>query len=1011
MTFLRVLATALCLMLGLGALPDTAHADDGPDLIVNGGFESFDGALPDSWSKWAPAGTGSISRIDGVSGDAALALTTDTPTSRLALTQDVTLSEGGGLYRLTYQVWRSGMAGSGQSGVRVNYLDGDGAGGAVFVGLPQNTDGWVTEERLLQIPSNTTKIRVHLFNDVVQGTLRLDDVSLVRPENQSGLIGTLSAAGDIALSWSTEVTGIDHYDILRGTESAPDQVVRSVPGTVLRATDHSWSPGVAYTYQVVGYDAAGTELMRTTEATVTATAADPTTTASIALSERHLTWRAAANAATPLRVLGADGSVLVDGLDVVGSHDLSVDATSVTLVDATGATLATATRASLAHPRLGLDAQTLETTRRIITEGGTPQQAWETILTRVEDGLDAFTSTPDRYAREAAFVYQVTGETRYADLAYDAMLVAIDATPISGDKELEVANPVSSIALTYDWAWSAWTEQQRQTALDYFALTADHMQFGDSPNLVLPDKASNWVGVVRGAELAQHLVARGDGDYGWQDARLTQLIDELDRHLRASTTDLGWFQEGLDYLDYTAMISTPGIQGSFDQGIDALRDAWFTPATTDLILHSIADTTAPARLQWGVADSAGSISFPLYLDRVPAEDLATYLDLYERVQGHRSDGPWYSPGYVTTLFTEWPQTTTPVAQAASADTGDAALPALLDTEAGAGTFRDRVQDADDVLLTMNSRNHQHLGWSGYDSFGLSLIGMDTVWAKQPGKSQTTASLYSRVLIDEQATQATGHGVSTGAREYTGQGGGYWAFDAAGNVGVDTATRESIVDFSGTPTVVLSDRFADDAAHDYVWQLVPQSGVTAELAQETGEFTLRNGDAWLHGVLLDAEDATMTFDQGVFRIARAGVSDAGFDLVLTLGRGEVATTTVDGRTATVGTATYDFTALSDYEPVVEVDPGDGGQEPGGEPGTDPGTGPGTGPGTDPGTGPGTDAGTDPSGSGTNGTVTTITAGDSTRLARTGSEVATLALAAAGLLVLGAALLTARRRTQS
>ncbi|MBN8424283.1 hypothetical protein JF531_07080 [Microbacterium esteraromaticum] len=904
-----------------------AAVEVGEDAVANGSFEQFTGANPDSWGRWNAAGTGEVTRVPGIAGQNAVQITTNTTSSRLALVQDVPVTAG--LYRLDFQVKRTGMSGNGTAGIRINVA---GATSAPFIGGNTDTDGWTPASAWVRVPAGSTSARVHLFNDMVRGTMTVDDVRFSRADADDFVLASITASGDIGLDWDvTDARGADHYEIMRETvgSEAEARLVRRVPAVLTEATDQDWNPGESYVYTVIARDSGGAEVFRTTEATITAPDESNILTSSLAAIEAeadvHLSWAAARDVEGPLSLVASDESLaggdlsdattVATGMEAVGSARAQTLARYFALV-ADGEVIATAARGVQSHPRIMFTDEVRDKITRITSVPGTPQEQLEVITARVDGGVGTSGTSAHRYAREAAFLYQVTGQQRYADLTFEAFEIAADETPFGASQPLDTANPASQLALAYDWAYNGWTNTQRTFAQEYFERAAVLLELADHPNMVWDDKASNWVGVTRGAELAQHLAVRGDGDYGMRDARIARLLDQLSRHAEQGYSESGWYQEGLDYLDYDNMIATTGVLGSFDVGIDAIKEAWYEPQTASLLLHaaSLRQGTGSS-LQWGVG-TGGQPAWPLYFDRA-AEDgeLDRVAAMFERTQGHLAENGWYSPGFGLYTFAYWPEESPPSLRS------DEVLPALYDAESGVAMFRNRIQDADDVLIGLHNRNHDHLGWSGLDTFGLSIIGGDTLWAGQPGKSAADAAKYSRVFVDNEIAQEVGHGRTEASRSYNAQGGGYVLFDGAGNLGVATATREAAVDMTPRATadtiMVLSDSFSDDEARRWTWQLAPQAGVTAEIADSVAgarEIVLRNGDAWMQLTLLDADGAEITYADGVLRIERAGKT-ADFDIVAAFGTGaDLPRVEVIGTVIAIDGFVADASDLAAFEPV-------------------------------------------------------------------------------------------------
>lgn len=741
-----------------------------------------------------------------------------------------------------------------------------------------------------------------------------------------------TATGDISLRWSPP-DDVARFDIYRApTGSAtPDRPWRSVPGTVEAVADVTWTPRAVYRYQVVARDPDGVVLGTTSPIRVRAPARDTTTSSYVSLTRlrdgtTRAAWRIEESATGPLTLRLARGeppgrtpagTVTVEAGTVHGGVVVDGRPTTATLVDGDGRVLATASAAAgLQHPRIGLDDDTVAKIKRVVARPGTPREAWAALTARVGKGPGRSWAGPGRWAREAAFLHVVTGDRHYAEIAYEGFAAAAEELPLDDEVALRTANAVAQLALVYDWASTGWTPGQRATALRTFERTAAYFELLDHPNLVSPDKGSNWVAVVRGAELAQHLAARGDGGYGMRGARIGQLLADLRTHYAHAYSDDGWYQEGLNYSDYESMVAMSGVRASFDAGIDALKDEWYRPDVVGLLLHSVSFRDAPnARLQWGVGTTSSFTALPLYFDRATSPgQLARLVDLFERTDGHRSDDPWYSPGYTTQTLIDWPEVSPDVAGRPPT------LPAVLDHEAGSYTFRNRLANEDDVLVNLLSRNSSHLGWSGNDAFAVSMISHGTTWAGQPAKDLAERRRYSRVLVDDTTTQVTGGGSTRAARRYADQGGGYVEMSAPAAMSVDEAVRHAVVDMTdrGPADTVLAfrDHFADAVVHDWTWQLAPQPGVRARVEKVRGDvtqFTLRNGDSWLRAWLLNTGHARATFSDGALQITRRG-RQAGFAVVLAVGSdGELPSFESSGLRVRVADARLDLSDLGSYAP--------------------------------------------------------------------------------------------------
>ncbi|GAB4050684.1 hypothetical protein [Catellatospora paridis] len=484
---------------------------------------------------------------------------------------------------------------------------------------------------------------------------------------------------------------------------------------------------------------------------------------------------------------------------------------------------------------------------------------------------------------------------------------------------MESANCIARLAQIYDWSYPAWSEAQRAQAIEAFQRAQAFFEVGHHPNIDLPDRASNWVAVIRGAELAMQLAVRGDGGFGLQERRIAGLVDQLRQHLDTAYADTGWDQEGLDYLSYGLTIAVPGIIGSLDAGIGALDASWHRPQFANLLMHSMSAAPGQQRLQWGVGVANGTVAAaPLFFTNTPSAQLPAYLWHYERTVGRLAPVPRVGGSQDLSAILYWPVGV----REQDPDLGPAEVTApLYDDHAGAYQFRSRHSDADDVLVGLQNRNAHHLGWNGTDTFGLGLIGHGTAWARQPAKDYAKLELFSKPLVDGKVEPAVGRGVTLASRCYPGQHGGFLSLDGSGNYQLATARRDVAVDLrpvGGADTVLaLHDTFADARSHAYAWQLSPEPGVQiSHGATENGAatFLLTKGDAYLKGWVVGGEAITFATVNGALQVRQEGTA-ADFRIVLAVGAGTPPVATTEGHLLTLGTTRYDLDDLAAFTPAA------------------------------------------------------------------------------------------------
>ncbi|MFF3839149.1 hypothetical protein [Streptomyces sp. NPDC001930] len=928
------------------SIPTPARAEAAADLVVNGDFEQVtaDGSIA-GWPQNETRASGRAQVLDGAGpdGSRALALDLGDPEDKAAVGQDVPIPDTGTLraYRITFDERAVGLSGYGGDLWARNF------GHDALVGRVTGDTPWRTARAVVLARPGAPAVNLLLALERTTGRLLVDNVRVERVEGD--VVGAnVQPTGAAQLTWNfgTLTQPPASYEVHRSGDRrftpGPKTLLRTVPAA-WTAEDATTRPGRRYTYKVVALAADGTRLATTGAETVTTPsrfldeqATDVLTATSTAQGAR-LAWRLKAGGRTPV-TLHAGGPEVAEGRlgkarkirtcgtdDTSGAMTLTAEelkgATGFALTGRHGEILATATLGSLAHPRMGVTDERLTAIRDAIQQSGTPRSTYDGLVSRVAKGLPGYNYRPGEaqaaLAHDAALLYQVTQDPTYATIAYDAVVESgrtmpfVNGTAHAGAAALETANAATPLATAYDWAYQAWSEEQRTEAQKVLQRVAAYLEVAYHPNFALPTKQSNWTAVVRGAELTLRLAVRGDGPFDLQEERLPQLIDEVGRHLDTAYSDTGWDQEGLDYFGYGLGVGAPGVTGSIDAGIGALKEKWERPRFANLLLHSVSAQADKARLQWGVTTTTGAVPVPgLIFTQVPADQRAAWLWQYERTVG--AGGGTY--GLLHYPYGVAPQD--PDEAPVSVRT------ALLDDHVGSYLFRSRYQDKDDVLVGVQNRNENHIGWGGSDTFALSLVGQDVTWAQQPAKNTARPELFSKPFVDGRPEPVVGRGRTLGARAYAGQGGGFVSLDGSANYRIGTARRDIAVDLrpvGGADSVVaVHDAFADTVAHTYAWQLSPEAGTAITLgATESGAttFLFKKGDGWLKGWVLNPEGAELSVDKGAFRVTRSGTT-ADFRIVVAVGKGAAVPTAVtEGSTLLLGDAAYDLADLKGHLPAA------------------------------------------------------------------------------------------------
>lgn len=939
-----VLLLAIATAAPLAAASASSARAAGLPEILNPDFGSVDTAgLPTSWRAWNPAGSASVEvGADGPGASPAVAITsTSGSTARYALTQSVAVDDATPRRLVVRGLAKGEALSDGFSMIRVQAYD---ASGRVTVPVGKGpylrgSFGWREYSTDVVLPQGTTRLSIEPMLDRSTGTVSFTGLSIEENTKTGSLAASPTKRGTVELDWSLAVEDVARYAVHRAEgEGLPagdaSSLVRSAVATT--TADDTVSPSVTYTYQVQALDDRGTVVATSPTATATtATTFDdrPETTVLTGIETEqgvsHVSWAVPADkTGTALTVqVGSREPQPVDGhgggLDVAGEPG-----NEITLRSA-GEILATAQVGSADHPRALLDPSTVDRVSEQLRDGdATTTAAWEAMLARIAGPGSEYPGNGSGglyRAREAAFVYAITGDRGYAEQAYEALISAegfVAARPVNMGLELARANLL--LAPTYDWAFNGWTEEQRARVRDIITRSIDLLSTYHHEALDDTVKTSNWVGVVRSTELALLLAARGDADFGNHDNRIAFLLDETHRHLKQAYTDTGFTQEGWDYLHYTELYMFPSIYAMQDSGVRTLDEEFSRPKFWNLALHVISTRSRGDALQFGVSGRNGQVdgSFPLMFPIAPADAVPGLKHTYDRVQGALSDNQSFDGIHALWTVLFYPED-------ASNDPADLTAPdartALLDEEHGFYAFRSDYHDRNDTLVGTASRNEQHRGWSSAETFSLTWMSHDTTWATLGDKRWTDPLAWSKPLVDgklepyrNQYETVTGAGRTLEARAFPGQGGGYVRLDGAGNFLVDTAAREEVVDLAAgrdaDAVVAIKDTFADGSSHSWDWQIRPEQGVTISIFDDAAEnepyFTLTSPHgAVLSGFVVDRQGMTAEIIDGTLRLTRVG-TEAEFRIVLaTSDSGALGAEIIDG-SLVVDNRVVNFDALDE-----------------------------------------------------------------------------------------------------
>jgi len=517
------------------------------------------------------------------------------------------------------------------------------------------------------------------------------------------------------------------------------------------------------------------------------------------------------------------------------------------------ALMAAASRAEEQHPRLLATPELLTALRAEIRKPGTHhRQVYETMKARVDASypdnaalskayygpqfqyglrsLDRFVN-PELKADNYAFGYRAREvacltmlamtpeeQAKYAELAYKA---AMETALPGGAKASGLAGAMGaqSIALAYDWAYGAWTPQQREAVRKRAIAHLGAMLGGRGEREI----GFNKGGVINGSMLCLMVAIHEEVN---QKAAFEERIGFLKRHMEQAYDAWGISQEGMGYTEYPLSFAIPATYATQRAGDETLARTAATRSWWKLLPYASGFGDAAHRaLQWGVsgAYSPGQGMASLVLKTVPAEHLPYYLWWYNRCEGmhrpveavlkfdsHRGLLPYALLCY-------------PIGVQEKDPTG--VLPASYYSELrGFAFFRNRWKDANDIQVTISADAYNAgIGWDNCNTLGLNLLAFNTRFLGQPDKGGGVAA-YTTLLVDGKNT--AGKASSSLGKPDThepAKDGGYTIVDGGAvytGLGCESAKRHLLVKFAADKSqAVLStlDRIKSAGQHTYTWQ--------------------------------------------------------------------------------------------------------------------------------------------------------------------------------------------------
>ncbi|UJR32440.1 hypothetical protein I4U23_019902 [Adineta vaga] len=750
--------------------------------------------------------------------------------------------------------------------------------------------------------------------------------------------------GTLFIRWNftNNKTHIAHYDVYRskGISTGLDSTHLLVSIPVMSTygkniyesmyTDHIVQLNTIYTYQVIARNSNRTILDQTRLAIGQSDLIEDyyditTLIAFLRINSIHLNWRLRARSTAKYISLynGIDNISNIHSTHarLLGTYAVQQMKTIVSssntgpflLISDDGNHMATAKLTYLMRPRIVLTSTRLNYFREQISQSGHAQEVFRALIKTVHGYKPDNTFNYCWPARDAALLYAITRNMKYIDIALLALEINRINYTIYDNSAIKLRFAFSTMARVqaFDWAYDGLTIEQRRRLISDFRYAASiFTSYSDDHSRNPTDKASNWVAIVKSAELIQHLTLYGEEDYPNDQAerRILFLLNELKLHIDHAYGPSGYMQEGLSYLAYTISALAPAVYLTKDMGISTFDEAWFRPDWHNLALHTISLRKQRNALQFGVSQSSYSYNgfLPYIFNSTDDQNSKAALKwFYDRTMGMNSSSAAYDGKDKSAALFYYPYET-------SLQHPSIVFPRstsmISDNIEGFYVFRNRYQDQNDVLIALMNRNRRHAGWNANETFALSIISHDTTWARMPGKEfklHSQTNMFSTPLIDgwpREPGKRQKLAFTKLVKPFSNQGGGFVSLDASINFNITLAQRDILVDMikrNNIETIIaLQDDFVDSLTHVWHWQLSPnpdETNITLRYENNLSTFIIRGrNESWLKGWLYNHEDATYNNTDGILRILKYGFN-ANFKIVMVLGSGieSIASRTING----------------------------------------------------------------------------------------------------------------------
>jgi hypothetical protein len=548
---------------------------------------------------------------------------------------------------------------------------------------------------------------------------------------------------------------------------------------------------------------------------------------------------------------------------------------------------------SLLHatPRLGLTAERLSSLRKAVVDTTDPRHPIYLALKRsvLEDSKTGPERGPFFTAIRASFLYQLTGQPEYADLAYSSLRSAYASTPKPHEADGRTRASASlALAYTWDWTRTGTTSDREWLRVRIREMLAAWPHYQDE-TLAAGMEGASLTAVCRGSEVILLLASEAETR---QKARYESLKQQLLRHMQAFD-EIGVSFEGSAYPGDGGPYLLRALLALRDVGDSTLEDeaakhAWWRHA-----MYSGAFSLRPdgGQRSWLMSGTGGpSIGdsgwASLLLGFVPRQDLPYFLWWYSHHMGAQSPGnddSRYDPNADGTV---WALLLYPERSPLLDPTG--VFPSGIRGSSGQVLLRNRWRNRADIQIAMDAgTKNTSLSKVPPATFHLRVLAHGETWIGGPDNPASPGSA-STLLVDGMAPTIVHDSGGTIRRADFWLDGAYIVVDGSDvyrSLGVEKTERHLLVHFDQISNDLLLntlDRVKSSSTHSYTWQLnLGEPEHVRRVTRDRRLYPVRNqafvfvGGGWplcsVVGQPLDTQDDLKIQYQDPIRVETSGKS--------------------------------------------------------------------------------------------------------------------------------------------